>query len=702
MNYKYYINDGLSNIEVFPINAGLETYDYERKNEADIVFQYVLNSELKFKYNDLNFNFKNQELSKCQELNLNIYKNCNGSAKIHWRGVFVITEGDFDDSRCTYTIKPRLKEDLIDDLSVNFLDEPNKVDEGGTVGVIINSITFPNARYFDKALLYIAKKCNPKINSIISNFFQINPTGPFYIPGVTNYWSKMVLFSASDIKNPPPSNPATAEYIKFSELMNDLFVLFQLYWYIDSGYNLRIESDLFFNGATGIDLTLTKYSRYMSGLNKYKYNLDDYPKKESWQIINHSRSASVIYGGLSNIKKDSNEKNYSTLKIQTDFFNLVNNPSSQDGILLVATDGGSFDGKYRAIDQAFLWPDYLVRMLHTRNRPALYALLTANLRNNAGLYPQSGGIKFDSVIPTKIQENIKFPLCCDDLFDPKDKIKTNYGLGKIDKASFDSKTNILNVTLKYSIDNCDDFIPSDLPGLDLWLKYNDFIYDPQIGPLAITTASQWNDSSGHNRHAVQAVLANRPMVIPDTPGGTSALFFSFNDLINPVIHHFFSVPAFQLFPNKRGTIFIIYKPFTNSYFTAIGNIPVVSTQDGGTDNYFDFTLLDPTGYHSYAEGEDYPLSQTFLGLQIIRRSANQNIDITCNNASVPSNPMQIANNLPDLKNLIIGSNRDVFGDNITGNLQIAEIIVYGRDLSDIEIENVELYLTKKGIYGIYP
>lgn len=719
MQFRYFINES----EVFPINAGLEEYNYDKIIESSAIAEKVLTTGLKFNYNDAGFNFKNQEYdNKCEILNFKITQRCNGNTIIYWEGIFSIIEGAFDEKECIYTITPKIKQYLLNDLKVNLFDDPNKVEEGGTIGVYIGTDIYTSARYLDKFLLYIAKKCNPNINSVISNFLRINPTGPFYIPGVTNKWDKMVLLSISDIQSPPPTMFATLEEISFGELMDDLFSIFDLTWRIDNNYNLIIENDIFFEGVVGLDLTQTRYTKYLSDLYNYTYKQSEYFKKETFKIADHNNSVSVIYGGLSNISKNESEKTYNTNVIRTDIvaaFNL----NATDGVMLVATDGGALDGKWRAISQEFLSPDYLVKTLHNRNRPSLYGLYVSTTRQPEGTFSvagpdilSSGGIIFNSIKPTKFQDTIQIPICCDDSFEIENQVNTKIGIGYVEKASLNTSTNLLKLDLKYKIDNCDSFEPNLLTGLDLWLKYGDIIYDSP-SPGIITTVNKWNDSSGHNRHAVQNNSINKPQGIPGDPNGKSVIFFDFIDAFTPSNseHKFLTTPSFQIFPNKRGTIFILFKQVSPSFGPTGPQMNVLSTQDGSTGNFFDYSFVDPSlflsppvlsptdpeGIYSFAEGKYYPKSKLqYVGLQIIRRASDISLDTSTNHIPALNNPMQIANLQPTIKPLIIGTNVNVIGNN-GGTMQLAEVIIYNRDLTDEEIEKVELYIVKKGLYTIY-
>lgn len=698
--FRYFVNED----EVFPLSPGLSVYKYDKAENASVVYEKNIDDKFTFKYSEGYFNFKSQESFKCEELDFRIERKCGNIWGIDFEGVFVISEGEFDDDRCLYTVAIRKKEYLLQDLQINIFDEPNKVFEGGVIGVkdtYFTGFTYPNWRYFDKILAFVASKSNPKIKGVISNFFQINPDGPFYFPFI-NRWDHMVIGSVSDIKDPVPSDPATRELVTFRQLMIDLKIEFNVEWKIDSNYYLRIEHVTYFEGVEGLDLTGESYSKYLKAKNKYTYDLSQYYKKEIWKTAEADDSISFLYSGLANVSKDENEKTYATSLIRTDWENAKE--SYNDGVILVPTDGGITLGYWIREDPQYISLHYLVPNFHLFNRPTLYALATF-FRNNQVL--KAGGLISNSILPTKAQEEIQIPLCCDE-FKPEDNVITPMGIGYVDKAEFDSKTKMIKLLLKYKVDNCDGFQPSDLNGLDLWLKYNDVQHSPVIGSFDIVT--QWNDSSGNNRHAVPDSNATAPFYKSD-PNGSPVFFTNeFPDPSDPSTFIFRSLktPAFQLFPNKRGTVIIIlnyggdpYTGFPSVYASLISPAPVLSTQDGGAGVPWDLSFDDDGTAYSTYEGKKYPSGFYLVknGAMIIRRSSDISLDKSYNGTPSPDNPMNILNTQPSSKQLILGDNQNVYDFSRIAAF-ISEVIVFGRDLTDEEIEKIQFYLIKKKLLTV--
>lgn len=710
--YRYYIEDS----EVFPLNAGTETYSFDKKSDDNVNVEKSLESELFFSYSSSGFDFKAQELNnKCQELVFSTYKKCGTSYYLEWEGVFSVAEGKFDDDQCVFAIKIRVKESLLDDIQVNIFDNPDRIYEGGVFGITTGLTTatriYANAIYFDSLILFVAQRSNPKIVKIISNYFQINPTiiSSDVLPGVTNYFTKMAFCSLSDVQEPIPSGLTSREFISFSELMADLFVIFGVEWKIDSDYNLIIEHSTAFLGGTGLDLTQEKYSKHLTASNKYSYDLKDYPKKETWKIAGHHNVSSLIYSGLSNVGKANGEKSYNTNKIRTGFKEIRydNEGSTSDGLFLFATDGGTGAGYWRMLEsnnQNYrLDPKFLVVNIHTYNRPSIYSLYTTINRKYESQH-ESGGLELNSIRPTLTQE-ISIPLCCEDTFDQTKTVTTELGDGYIQKAKFNVKSNQLDITLKYKTSNCNDFNPADLEDKALWLPFQTGITMGSVPPGSVTTVSQWDDASGNGRHATQATLANRPQIINDP---TSPILFLASFGVPTSLY--LTTPSFQLFPNKRGTIIFLLGQAYGGIFGggsgvgASGTMSIVSTHNGGAGTYFDASL-NSSQFHSFTEGAAYPqniASPTFPhGLFVIKRPADTRIYTYQSGLAAKTNPMIISNSQPTSEPLIIGSNL-VNIPTEAGTFFLYELFVFDRDLSDREIETLQFYLLKKGIYKIYP
>lgn len=698
-NYRYFIN---GNIEVFPKNAGTHSYDYSRRD--DIVFERKLKTAFVFNYTDNTFDFKNQEtIDKAEQINFSIEKNCSGTDAVVFEATFCIMEGEFDDDKCTFSIELVLKEYTIPDLEVNVLNSP-LVNTGTSVGVYAGSggaeRNYTKGHHFKDVVLMVAQEANRSIIGIISDFFQINPinVSGFCLPGVVNNYTALIFCALSDIQEPVPSDPARREVITFKTLMDDLRTIFDIYYFVENNY-LRLEHRIYFEKTTGLDLTTTNYVKYLKGSHKYKYDLDSLPTSQEIKIIGTDKFARATFPNVGKITKKENQKSLQTGKIRTDYRKIryITGGASEPGLFLFATT--LTGGKYRMVEDIHgnnytLDPLFLLTNIHTYGRPSLFAQIESLYVNQAiadNNYYRNGGFIFKDTLPIKEQAEISVPLCCENDFDPLQKIITDIGEGFVDKANYSAKESLLKLTLKYKIDDTIVFLPSDIPELDLWLKHNSGI--TQSGGLV----SQWNDASGHNRHATQAVGADKPTY----NAITGNIDFSATDHL--------ATPAFILFPNKRGSVFILYEGLNGS-----GQI-IISTNTGGASNTsFDFSFNGAPSYESLNNGPAayYPLvniwttsTPTTVGLYNINRESNT--DLRCmHNGILPYpelNPITIPNTQMVSAPFVVGYNAPInlYGGP-AGTLTIKEIIVFGRALTISEIKKVEFYLVKKGIYGINP
>lgn len=688
-NYRYYLN----NVEVFPLNKDDLQYNYEKQIESSVYLEKNLETPLVFNYQSGNFNFKTQEEDdRCSELNLIVEKICGNQKETFFEGAFSVSEGEFDDDKCLFTVKVRKLREIIEDIQVNILQTPELPSNVLLQYGIFTGVYCPNAITFPAVLLYVAKRSNHKINGVVSNFFQINPDGAFYITGVpiANYTS-MYLMPLSDVQNPAPSNPATIATISFKELMDDLKALFNVEWFVDENYNLRVEHEVWFDDGQGLDLTSPQYSKYLLGKNKYSYDLSDYPRTESWTSQGHAQTCTLKYGGLSSLNKNKNSKSFSTTKIHTDLNSRMLTGEAEDGIFLFASNAVL---PPVSLYYGPLSPPILVTNFFKHNRPDLYSIMEVSDSQNI-IRNAAGGFILESVAPTKKQTEIIIPLCCDDEFDTKKQPLTNEGLGYVEKASFETKSNILKLELKYKVEGCYDFNPLDLNALDLWLVHEEGL------TLSGSDVVQWDDQSGNNRHAVQATPANRPTY----PGGgfTGGVDF------NPVGNQFLTVPAFQLFPNKRGTVFILFSYAGAGPLISFphGNMPVISTQDGGASNYFDITVNGLDNIMSISESVIYKNSGYYnsliqnAGLFVFNRSEDTTIKMNHDGVDTDLNPVEvITNTQQDSLPLIIGSNTNLTPSGNT--IRIKELLIFNRSLTDNEIEKVQFYLVKKTTFGVTP
>lgn len=707
---KYYI-DGT---QVYPLNASKSEFSFNESEQDGGFFTMEHSQDLIFTIKNSGYDFRNRELTDMgKELLLTIHRRCDNIWPLFWSGVFAVAEGVFDDDACTFTVKPRRKEFIVDDLPVNIFDTPPLT---GNTTPFVTTRTGSGAGQrdyiqgipFKYVLDYVVKTSAPRCQGVISNYFQINPTvvSSTILPGVTNKFTDIVVHALSDIQEPIPTNLDPKEFITFQQLLGELAIMFDIKWYIDENLFLRIEHKTFYETTIGFDLTTTQYKKYLKGTGLYKYDLNDYPSAESLQFGDSKQYARIVYADIAQLRANRSEEKRRTTKLFTDYTQVryYGKNSSNDGLFLFSTTFSSGILYTMNTDAAvpeqnyFLTPEYLMRNIHTYTRPYFYGYYESMSNNNTGQTFYNGGYLALDVRGTKIQENIEFPVCCTDVIDLKKKIKTQYGAGRISQAVYDVNKDTLRVNLKHKITFNSSFLPNQLSGMQLWLRQDTGIV------ISGGKVSQWTDSSGNGRHFTQATSINRPT------------YDSVNKRVVVNYNEYLDSAAFQIFNgSNEGTIFII-GTFTGISPGSSSEMSVLSTLNVNPGDKFDITYAGTpttwgTGFRSrYAElalsaNLYYYTKFTPNGLLMVQRHSTGPIgpaystfhngseikQLTAYNFTIVSNPWRIG--LNPLINLTSGAGIV---------LNIAEIIAYNRKLTDRERQSVEFYLIKQKTFGIYP
>lgn len=707
INLKYFL-DG---IEIFPQNAGTHNLFYEKRSPESFEFVQKMDGEIICDFESGSFDFKAYEANDlCTEIEFKILKKCSTGYETYFIGITSMTECKFDNDQCVVRFTPRSKEFMIEDLAVDILKIPTAVGTGGlspTSGVFTGTgggqRNYTQAKYFKDVVLYVAQQSNSNIVQIVSDFFQINPetVSNYALPGISNTFylgNSMVFCALSDVQEPVPSDNATSEFVKFGDLMHDLGVLFDVGWYIDADGNLRIEHRTFFSGDVGLDLTQSKYANHLKGTDKYSYSIEEYPRYETWRIVDAKDYCRLTFSGCGAIGKNKNETQHTTRVIRTNYYNIryLGQNSIADGLFLFATDGGGVGG-YQMVENS-LGQNYtlnitsLVMKFHRYNRPELNSLLEYFHGGNDLFIQNQGDFLAYSVKPTKVQEEISIPFCCDDVFDTKKIFKTKLGNGYLEKASFVPNQELLKLQLKYkTVYDDPDILPIHLPNLRLWLRADKGIVENGFGDV-----SQWTDYSGNGNHATQAVPADQPVHL--VSGGLDFIKFT---------NQFLATPAFQLFPSKRGTIMIVCNLPTP--VSVPGNLSIISTNDGGAGVFFDFSRSNSTPDPDFGSN-NLALSYPFFslgGLFNFDRTSNTQMYVRQNGIlpttnyphNTATNPVVVPNTQIDSKPLIIGKNANLGG--FGADVSIFEIIIYDTVLTEVQRQKLELYLVKKWKFNIY-
>ncbi|GEM67556.1 hypothetical protein SMI01S_11620 [Sphingobacterium mizutaii NBRC 14946 = DSM 11724] len=294
-----------------------------------------------------------------------------------------------------------------------------------------------------------------------SDFFQWNPqtiSTINYVTGKLNKLTNLVLFQKSDIKRPfntgnAGSPTGTSSLIKFSDLLQDICNIFQLEWEITDDKKFKIEHVSFRSRDQGLDTTISENSIINKANRKYNYDNEGIPKREIFRFKDSSfggdfEGSPILYNNPI-AGKDKEEETYDIKNITTDVMLCLTNSSwdskivSDDGFVLISCT--PLFGIYREqsikggnnINNPLAWAQ-LHRDFWRHNRFMLNFKM--NEANTLAL----------SVKPTKVQENVKYRMCCGSDFDTEGLIKTQLGNnGILESASFNLFKEIIEMKISF-------------------------------------------------------------------------------------------------------------------------------------------------------------------------------------------------------------------------------------------------------------
>lgn len=211
--------------------------------------------------------------------------------------------------------------------------------------------------------------------------------------------------------------------------------------------------------------------------------------------------------------------------------------------------------------------------------------------------------------------------------------------------------------------------------LDLWFKSD-------TGVLQTNNhVTGWKDLSGHHRDAVVSSTVT-PEWVPDQLNGFPVLRFGGKDIVMQTI-------PFRSFSEKRGSIFMVVRINGPSHTSGGGVNTLVSTYFGKGITWQFCATPDLYVYYDGVGSEGFPLAAIKTNaweVVTISRSTDTTFDLY-RRGEIRVN-YRVNNNQPDSNVLRIGSN----GRLEVLNGDIAEIIMYGRALSNEEIQSVNAYL----------
>ncbi len=699
--------------QVYPLGFLVSNFEYEQP-EGQIFFTRKLKGKLKFinqpsqSITDFNY-FYNSELDSaglvidsCIGYQYLIKKECNGVFSDYYEAKFSLHDGEWDLDNCSFSIEPTPNTNydcILNDIIVNIMDASPKVITLNERGSNPDR-NYTNTIKFSVILEYLVSWTCDLIDGIVSDFFQINPettSAVSYVTGETNPYTEMTIGASVDVREPIPSTLSTDVSLTFREFMAELNAIFNVYFTIENNF-IRIEHFSYFDALTGMDLTQSKYDKFDTGKNKYTYL--EVPRTES-QVADRKTFLKVLYDNECSIEKRRDEKIVNGL-ISTRPG--TTNEGDDNGLVLMATAYDAGLGKYVIIgsDNNTLYPTITFVKFHRHN------LAQAN---GSLIISTSTEIYDDYLIysskKTKLQSEIKIPLCCEDDFESEDKVITDLGFGYIKSATFGIKDDTLKLQLKYGENNVDDITsPLQINGCDLWL-------DASVGVTsAAGQVSNWADQSGHGRDASQASGTQQPSI--SVVGSVDVISFDGNN-------DGLSTSAFQTFPSKRGSVFILFKCVTPTGTAVSRTDHIIGTYGNGTGQMWDIAtsedaILTSKQIVSQVAGgfmivlADVKQSNTpntftygyddFILVSTIRISDTQ-IEGTGNGSlgvavgiASGKDIITVPNTVPDVNPVNIG-NSFIAGNSDPFYGYIAEILIYDHSLSDYNRQQVEQYFFKK-------
>lgn len=292
--------------------------------------------------------------------------------------------------------------------------------------------------------------------TVKSQFFQINPdtvTATNYVTGTGSKVRNVLVYQKSDVKRPTINN-ATKLSVNWEKFITQLVEMFNVRWRVESNV-LRIEHVSWFPQNLGIDTTAARYSKYVAGMEKYSYKSEDIPAQEKFAFMEASagdfQGVPIKYeGGCVSAGRDNDvthAADFTTTDVELCLLNSDSGSSivEDKGMVLIACDTGlNIYGEPPILEATGKTNNTLAWAQLHKDYHKHYRFLAAGIMNNAAT-------SFLSVKPLKKGPTITIPFCCDDTFNPDDKVTTALGDGIVEKAVFNFKDDTINLDLLYPV-----------------------------------------------------------------------------------------------------------------------------------------------------------------------------------------------------------------------------------------------------------
>lgn len=427
MTYRFYITIGSSVTEVFPLGF-LDTLLIDTQEKSQAFYRRTFSGPLTFTNNngadDFDLFYSAEIADPCGKILFLIER----EDVYYWDGYFSTTDGRFDLDNCTFEVTPLPDDDyvlLMDEQKIQYnminisdIDAPVI-----TTNIYGTATTYTRNRFLIDVIAYLADQMLPGV-TLSSDFFTeaINPATLN-----TNHLLYLTIAQKSDIIRPASSDPATTAMISWQELMEIVWVMFQVQWDYDSVTDtINVEHISWWTKDAGLDLRTQLLTQ---STNKYSYSKDQMPK---YEIFSFAEADDDNFVGTPiryeskcvNPDPDSNRVSQS-INVTTDLEYIIDNPDAiaDEGFVILCNylDGGNY---YVESDYTPYIPSYKLN-----NHLSVANLQHRYYRHNRVLingYMNEIPTTFWTAQKTKIQECYAI-ICPSDNYDPGDEITTELG-----------------------------------------------------------------------------------------------------------------------------------------------------------------------------------------------------------------------------------------------------------------------------------
>lgn len=295
------------------------------------------------------------------------------------------------------------------------------------------------------------KECD---ETIISDFYGINsdgtaPSNEFYERAEAEA-QNIIVYQKTDIKRVGADQRAIRLPLTIEALFNHIKLVHNVYPFFDDNGNLRLEHLSYRDNTYMLDLTQDSLKKYIRGKHQYSYDVDTLPKKERWRWMDDFvdidfSGRPITYSGCFT-SRDNDEVDFAMNYLTTDLVSIRSNPdvAEDDGMVWVACDSDNFV----LFDEGFISGEIKI------NAPLALSNLIPNY-HTVGRPQTLGNVNGEATQliaqPVREQPSIKVKLCCEDIatFDPRDKVKTQLGWGRVEDAILVVPYGSLELNLKH-------------------------------------------------------------------------------------------------------------------------------------------------------------------------------------------------------------------------------------------------------------